>query len=621
MFDIRENLKTLPNLPGVYLHKDKLGQVIYVGKAISLKNRVRQYFQSSGNQSLKVKAMVKEIAEFEYIVCASEMEALILECNLIKKYSPKYNVLLRDDKTYPYIAVTLNEKYPRIIKTRILKRDGTRYFGPYSDVSAVNQIVDFFNDSLKLKECSYETFPKNFKPCLNYHIGRCQGICLGNVDREGYMTKIKEAIGFLGGNKDGLMTYFKEKMMAASEAMEYEEAAKFRDLMTAAAALSETQRVTLLSSRATDGDIVLGASDLEKSYAIVFSIRDGKLSGREVFSLSDQLETTLSHQLSSFVKQYYTKWVKAPKELIFDKPVEDMELMEEILSTDEHKVHLIVPQKGPKRELLNMAKQDVAQMLSQLKDKVQQKVQYEQSLKEELDIILDQCQSGQVDRSKPRYRVESYDISNIFGQDSVGAMVVFDGTYKRPKSYRKFRIKTVIGPDDYGSLYEVLIRRFKRFKEGDPSFMPMADLILMDGGIGQVNAAKKAAADAGVDVAIVGLAKDKSHRTRAIVLEDGREIPLRSNQILYKYAGMVQEEVHRFAIEYHRNLRGKSMVKSALDNIEGIGPKRKKALMDHFGSVSNIAKATYEELLEVHEMTSTSANSVYDYFKKKNLKG
>ncbi len=611
MFDIKENLKKLPDTPGVYMHKDELGQVIYVGKAVSLRNRVRQYFQASANSNPKIRAMVSHIAEFEYITCATEMEALILENNLIKKYQPKYNVLLRDDKTYPYIKVTTSEEYPRVVKTRIIKKDGDRYFGPYSDAGAVNLIVDLMNNIYSLKRCSMTEFPKGHRPCLNYHIKKCVGVCIGKADREEYLADIDKVIEFLSGREKPLIKHLTELMQAASSDMRFEEAAVYRDYITAAESISEKQRVTMISGR--DLDVVLTVKDDKNSFVVLFTVRDGKLSGRETFQVQASDGDDRGEITAEFIKQYYSQWAQVPPEILVETELPENELLEEFLSRDGRKVRIFVPQKGDKRNLLRLAQSDVTEMVKTLADKAQANYEKERALSEEVAWTL---REGGFSCGEGPYRIESYDISNTNGVDSVGAMVVFEGTRKIRKDYRRFKIKTVEGPDDYGSLQEMLYRRFKRAKEGDPAFAILPDAIFMDGGQGQVTAAEKVLAAMKLDIPVAGMAKDDSHRTRAIVFADGREIDLRQHPVLFKYCGTIQEEVHRFAIEYHRNLRNKNSIHSVLDSIQGVGPTRRNALLNHFKTVEAIKKATAAELAEVPGITEAVAENIVKFFGK-----
>ena len=614
MFDIKENLKKLPDCPGVYMHKDRLGQVIYVGKAISLRNRVRQYFQSSANQNPKVRAMVSHIAEFEYIVCRTEMEALILECNLIKKYAPKYNVLLRDDKTYPYIKVTLQEEYPRILKTRLLKKDGSRYFGPYSDAGAVNLIIELLNKVFVLKRCSAASFPDDYRPCLNYHIKECRGICTGQVSPQEYRTYVNKALDFLGGKQKPLVDYLEERMQEAAERLDYEEAAVYRDYIASAKALGETQRVTMIGGH--DMDMILPAGKGENTVMVLFTVRGGKLSGRETFAMRAEGEDDYDSLVSQFIKQYYSRWAVVPGEIIVAQPLKESELLEQFLEAQGgRKVKITVPQKGDKRALLELARRDVVELSKTIELRVLSAAEKEKALTEALSEILKRFYPQDAERSrKNSYRVESYDISNTNGVDTVGAMVVFSNLKPVKKDYRRFKIRTVEGQDDYGSLSEMLERRFRRALEGDRSFADMPDLILMDGGQGQVTAAEKVLEKLGLRIPVLGMAKDDSHRTRALVNGRGDELLLKDNPLMFKYCGTIQEEVHRFAIDYHRNLHNRNSIGSVLDNIEGIGPAKRNALLSSFASVEDIKKADVETLMKVKGITEKNARAIKEYF-------
>ena len=606
MFDIKENLKKLPDTPGVYLHKDKLGQVIYVGKAISLKNRVRQYFQSPANQTPKVRAMVSHIAEFEYITCQTEMEALILECNLIKKYAPKYNVLLRDDKTYPYIKVTLSEDYPRILKTRLIARDGDKYFGPYSDAGAVNQIIDLLNKIYTLKRCSASRFPEGHRPCLNYHIQECLGVCTGQVSREEYREYIDAAVEFLAGHQKKLMDYLTEKMMACSEAMQYEEAAVYRDYITAAKSIGEVQRVTMVNGK--DLDVVLPVRAGQTQSVVLFTVRDGKLSGRETFAMQDGADDDYDSLIGGFIKQYYSQWAVVPGEILVQQPLKEAELIQAFLESqgEGRKVRILVPQRGDKKALLNLAQRDTVEMTKNLEEKLKSGEERNQALVRELESLLG--------FHKDAYRIESYDISNTNGVDTVGAMVVFQNLKPVRKDYRRFKIKTIEGPNDYGSLQEMLFRRFKRAEAGDPGFKTLPDVILMDGGQGQVTAAEKVLIAMKISIPVLGMAKDDSHRTRALVNGRGDEILLSEHPLLFHYCGTIQEEVHRFAIDYHRSLHNKNSIRSVLDNIHGIGPVKRNALLSHFQTVEDIKNASLEKLMEVPGISEQNAKAILEYF-------
>lgn len=613
MFDINENLKKLPDSPGVYIHRDRLGQVIYVGKAVSLKNRVRQYFQKSYQKTNpKIKALAANISEFEYIKCSGEMEALILECNLIKKYMPKYNVLLRDDKTYPYIMVTVSEDFPRVVKTRILKKDGNKYFGPYSDVGAVNEIVDLFSKIYRLKSCTATKFPKDFRPCLHFFLKQCSGSCVGEIEKEEYRKDIDDILSFLNGKDKPILKRLEAKMKKASSNMEYEEAAKWRDSMTAVKVLSETQRVTMIGD--DDLDICLAIKDGDKNFVAVFPVRTGKLSGRDIFPIQAEPQDSKSDIISEFIKQYYSQWASVPHEILIDEKLEDKILLEEFLSRDGCRVKINRPQRGNKKRLLDLTRQDVIEMTKTLAVKAETKKERELAVRKDMQSVISAA-GGKIADKKRDIRVESYDISNTNGVDSVGAMVVFQGLVKVKKDYRRFKVKTVAGPDDYGSLQEVLYRRYKRAMESDSGFFKLPDIIMMDGGLGQVHAAETVLKAMKLDIPVVGMAKDDSHRTRAIVFSSGEEIPLRNKPVLFRYCAAIQEEVHRFAIEYHHNLHNKKTVHSALDDIPGVGPKRRNELLYKFKSIDRIRNAGVDELCTVTSVNEQVARNIADYFK------
>ena len=609
MFDIQAELKKLPDCPGCYLHKDAFGQIIYVGKAVSLKNRVRQYFQSPKNQPPKVRRMVKDIAEFEYITCGSEMEALILECNLIKKHKPKYNILLRDDKTYPYIKVTLGEDYPRILKTRRIVNDGSKYFGPYADAGAVNTIIDLLNSTYSLKRCAAVDFGKNFTPCLNYHIHQCRGICRGDVSKEEYAEAVGKALDFLQGRDRDVTRVLKEKMKDAAEALEFEQAAAFRDKLEAVKAITEKQRVVL--QHPEDLDIVLLSAGLSGAHVVLFTVREGKLSGRESFFLGDIHEEKREAVVAEFIKQYYFANVMIPKEILVTKLPDDAELLSQWLSDQRgSKVTLLAPARGEKRALLELVRKDVDEMVKDLDERAKRQIEKEQAVKSGLADVFGEELAEKI------HRVEAYDISNINGVDSVGGMVVFLDGRPFKKAYRRFKIKTVEGADDTASLQEVLFRRFREAINGNPGFVDLPDLILMDGGLGQVHAAQAVLTALKLDIPVAGMAKDDKHRTRALIYQD-EETPLKPHPQLFAYVGAVQEEVHRFAIEYHRKLRGKELTRSVLDGIPGIGEKRKLALLSELGSVDAIKAATVYQLSEVPGMNLRAAESVHKYFAEK----
>lgn len=612
MFDIKENLKKLPDSPGVYIHKDRLGEVIYVGKAVSLRNRVRQYFQSQKNMDSKVSAMVSHIAEFEYITTATEMEALILECNLIKRYSPKYNILLRDDKTYPYIKITMKEDYPRILKTRRVENDGARYFGPYSDAGAVNRIVDLMGEIYRLKKCSAQRFPKGFRPCLNYHIEQCRGICTGNVSKAEYRESVNRVAEFLGGSTKPLVNEMKAKLEAAAEQLDFETAAKYRDNIMALEAINEKQRVVLRSDK--DMDIILTLKGREDSFIVVFYVRDGKLSGRENFEMHTEGEESSGEMISSFIKQYYGELTSGPKEILTEEALSDANILSEYLSQLwGRKTSVFMPLKGEKKAILDLARKDVVEMAKTIDDRAEARAEREDSLRKQIDAVYSCLKNG-----PHGYRVEAYDISDINGVDSVGAMVVFDGSRRLKKDYRRFKVKTVEGPDDYGSMQEVLYRRFKRAQADDAAFNTYPDMLFIDGGKGHVAAANKVLRAMQIDIPAFGMAKDDSHRTKELVYEKDGEfstIQIKDSPLLFKYVGNIQEEVHRFAIDYHRTLRTKNMLTSVIDEIEGIGPVKRNSLLAYFGSVDRIKAAAAEELVKVDGITEKNAQNILKYFR------
>ena len=629
MFDISEELKKLPTCPGVYMHKDRLGTVIYVGKAVNLRSRVRQYFQNSSQHSPKVRSMVSNIAEFDYITCGTEMEALILECNLIKKYMPKYNILLKDDKTYPYIEVTMSEDFPRVIRTREVKRDENRYFGPYSDSTAVWRILKMIDEMYPLKKCSTLHFPENTRPCLNYFIGKCKGICVGKADREEYMEMIRDILGIFGGKDAGVIRKLEGKMMEASDALKYEEAAKYRDYIRALRSLSEKQRATMV--REHDIDILIPIRTHRNQIVAQYRVREGKMIGREIIYMNDETESTREELLSAFLKQYYLSTSRIPKEVIVPVHPEEEDLISELLNhIDEmnakagtdvpHKTRLYIPERGEKKAILDMTLADSVELARSLDERADRDEERKRNLKQKISELI--RRAAEIDGSIPRlleeddeeeYRVEAYDISNMNGLDTVGAMVVYEGSRPVRNDYRKFRIRTAEG-DDYGSLQEVMYRRLKRAREGDPGFSRYPDIMLIDGGLGQVHAVKTVMDAFRLTIPVVGLAKDDAHRTRAVVFTDGSEINLKSEPLLFSYAGNIQEEVHRFAITFHRGTRGKKMTHSVLEDIPKIGPKRRKALMEKFRSIEAIRKASYEELMETEGMNSQAAESVLEFF-------
>jgi len=641
MFDIAEELKKLPKTPGVYMHKDSLGEVIYVGKAVNLRNRVSSYFRSTAQADPKVRAMVSNIAEFDYISCATEMEALLLECNLIKKYMPRYNILLKDDKSYPYIEVTTAEEFPRVISTRQIKRDGSRYFGPYSDAGAVKRILGMIDEMYMFKKCRQQEFRKGVRPCLNYFIGKCPGVCTGEADREEYSAKINEVIDILSGRDSAVMARLRADMEKASDEMRYEDAARYRDYMKSLKSLGETQRATMIKER--DADVLVPVIALKTGVVARYKVEGGRMSGREItYIRSDsagnampdsekEKKSLCTDMLSSFIKQYYPDLSMLPREIILPMHIEDEELLEGFLSeinavnagsgTDVmHKTPIVVPGRGEKKAVLKMALEDSVKLAGSLDEKAEREAERRDALKEAIAGLIEYASSisGNAPLLIPEdddreYRVEAYDISNFNGLDTVGGMVVYEGRKPVRNDYRKFKVRTAEG-DDYGSLREVIYRRLKRARKGDEGFSTYPDIMFIDGGLGQVRAVKAVVDAFRIAIPVIGLAKDDAHRTRAIVFDDGREIDLRDDRLLFSYCSNIQEEVHRFAITYMSGVKGKKMIKSALEDIPGIGPKRRGELLRKFGSIKAIKNATYEELMDVDGMTSKAAESVLEFF-------
>ncbi|MFR5746448.1 MAG: excinuclease ABC subunit UvrC, partial [Romboutsia timonensis] len=580
MFDIQEHLKQLPAEPGVYLMKDKFDNIIYVGKAKILKNRVRQYFQSSKNHSSKVKSMVKNIDKFEYIITDSELEALILECNLIKKYKPKYNVLLRDDKTYPYIKVTTNEDFPRVLKVRKVIKDKAKYFGPYTNTTAVNDTLDIIKNIYPIRTCNIDierAIKTNMRPCLNLHIKRCVGPCTGNVTKEEYNKMIEEIILFLSGKEEKLIDILKEKMNKCAMDFNFEEAAIYRDKIKSLEDMMEKQKIDTSTSDLNQ-DVIAMARAHDEACVQVFFVRNGKIVGREHFILEGVMDSTRESILGSFVKQFYMEQEYVPKEIIIEDEIEDSFILSEWLSSKKgQKVTIRVPQKGEKKSLIEMVRKNAIEYLEKFSDMNKRKYEKSIGALEELKQILN------LDNIPKR--IESFDISNIQGVDSIGSMVVFTNGKKDKKEYRRYKIKTVIGPNDYDSMAEIVERRLKY---GD-----FPDLMLLDGGKGQVSAVKKVLNKYNVEIPLWGMYKDDKHRTKGLISQE-KEIELDRTSNLYRFVASIQEEVHNYAISYHRSLRNKSLTKSELDDIQGIGEKRKKALLNHFKDIEAIKKATFE---------------------------
>ena len=615
MFDFSEELKKLPDKPGVYIMHSDTDEIIYVGKAINLKNRVRQYFQNSKNKSPKVAAMVSHIAYFEYIVTASEMEALLLECNLIKEHRPKYNVMLKDDKTYPYIKVTTAEEYPRIFITRKYVKDKNRYFGPITDVTAARETVDIIHKLFPIRKCR-KSLPKEIgkeRPCLNHHIGQCLAPCDGLVSAEEYRKVVDEAIAVLEGKYDYIIKYLEGIMYAASDELDFEKAAATRDKINGIKKIMEKQRIS--NTGIGDSDVIAFSRAMDEALVQVFFIRGGKLSGREHFLINAPDYIDRSGIMTEFVKQFYSGTAYIPKELILEEPLleEEEPVIEELLENMRgSKVTITVPQKGEKHKMVQLAAQNAAITFERIGERIKKEQRETIGALEEIKNALG--------IEKIPYRIESYDISNTQGFESVGSMVVFENGRAKNSDYRKFKIKTVIGANDFASMEEVITRRLmhsmKEEKLGS-SFARLPDMIFVDGGKTQITAAKNAMENVGIYIPVCGMVKDDRHRTRGL-LYNGEEIELPANSEGFKLITRIQDEVHRFAIEYHRKLRNEKQVHSILDDIEGIGPKRRRMLMQHFGDIEKIKNAEVDELLEIPEMTIKAAESVYAFFHMQN---
>lgn len=614
MYDLEERLKSLPEMPGVYIMKDKSDEIIYVGKAINLKKRVSQYFNNSKNHSLKVMNMVKNISDFEYIIVNNEVEALILESNLIKKNRPKYNIILRDDKQYPYIKVTVNEKYPRILKTRKLERDGAKYFGPYPSAYSVNEAIKVFHDIFPIRDCklNLNKLPDNFRPCLNYHIGRCKGPCIGMADEDEYNQMIDQIVRFLSRKDNAILEKLEYDMKNASDTLNFELASIYRDRIQALLVLVEKQNMS--NPDLTEEDIIAIARGIEEVLVQVFFVREGKIIGREHYILEDNLSTDRPEIIASFIKQFYSGANFIPKEIIVEEEISDQSLIEEYLSDLKgNRVKITVPKRGDKLELVDMAKKNAIDMLDKYGDKFLRKHRENMKALEELQYVLD--------LEEVPSRIEAYDISNINGVGNVGSMVVFEKGEAKKTDYRRFKIKTLDYQDDYKSMEEVLRRRFLRGIESNNdenksnSFSIFPDLIMVDGGKGHVNMARSLLRELGINIEVCGLVKDDFHKTRGIIYKN-REINLDKDSLAFKLIYRIQEEAHRFAISYHRSLRSKDMFKSELDGINLIGEKRKINLMKYFGSISKIKAASIEELNKVPGMTQKASESLYNHFNK-----
>ena len=622
MFDIKAELRKIPHCPGVYImHEGDL--ILYVGKAVDLHNRVRQYFQSPKGKTSKILQMVSRVEYFEYIVTDSEMEALILENNLIKKHRPPYNTLLKDDKQYPYIKVTLQEDFPRIIKTRKILRDKARYFGPYTSVLAVNQTLELMEKLWPLRNCS-RSLPRDIgkeRPCLNLHIGKCCGPCTGKISKEEYREMVDQAISLLSGHHTEVIRDLKQKMLQASDALDFEKAALFRDRIKAIEFLSQSQKIEHAAAD-EDRDIIGVAKDEDNALIQVFFIRGGKLIGREHFLLETAGMLPESQLISAFIQQFYSGTAFVPKELLTQVLPEDAPLLTEFLTSKRgSSVQILVPQRGDKLKLVNLAKSNAELTLGQFGTRLKSEERRTRGAVQQLSSLLHFDEY-------PISRIEAFDISNTFGSLSVGSMVVFEDGKPKNSDYRKFRIETVEGADDYASMAEVLTRRFthaiREMKElsaegRDPSlgsFTKLPDLLLMDGGRGQVNIALDVLAKVGLDIPVAGMVKDDHHRTRGLYYNN-QEIDFGSNREAFLLITRIQDEAHRFAITYHRKLRGDAQIKSQLEAIPGIGPTRRKALLTHFESLDQIKAADVETLMEVPSMNAASAEAVYGFFHAK----
>lgn len=620
MFDLKEALKNLPDKPGVYLMKDENEHVIYVGKAKILKNRVRQYFHMSANHTNKIRRMVAQIESFEYIVTDSELEALILECNLIKKYWPKYNTMLKDDKSYPYIKVTVNEAYPRIMYTHELKKDKAKYFGPYASSYSAKETIDLVRKMYNIRTC-HRVLPRDIgkeRPCLNYHIKQCDAPCMGYISQEDYKLKIDKLMTFLNGEYKPVIAQLKSLMEECSMNLDFEKAAEYRDYMKAVNIIMERQKIVKANNE--EQDIIAFASNENEALVQVYFVRNGKLMGREHFRMDHIEDQSVEEIMTAFVKQFYSGTPFIPKELILQNHLTEAKIIENWLSDRRgQKVYIKVPQKGEKNKLVELAAKNAAITLEQFGDSMRKEQ------KRTLGAVKEIVEA--IGIKDDIHRIEAYDISNNQGVATVGSMVVFHDGKPKKSDYRKFKIKYGIGPNDYASMKEVLTRRFTHALEeqkelilsgsdlGEGKFSSLPDLILMDGGKGQVNIALQVLTEVGLDIPVCGMVKDDKHRTRGLYYNN-IEVPLDKYSEGFKLVTRVQDEAHRFAIDYHRKTHSKNSIRSVLDDIEGIGPSRRKILMKAFGSVENIKEADAETIANIEGMTSRSSKSVYDFFHK-----
>lgn len=619
MFDIQEELKKLPKCPGVYIMHDEADTIIYVGKAVNLHNRVRSYFRKNIGRGPQIDKMVTLISRFEYIVTDSELEALVLENNLIKEHRPKYNTMLKDDKTYPYIKVTVGEAYPRVLFSRMMKKDRSKYFGPYTSAAAVKDTIELINKLYQLRTCN-KNLPKdcgNDRACLNYHIKQCMAPCQGNIPEEVYRERVKKALDFLNGNYQEILKELEQKMQAASDALEFEEAIRYRDLYNSVKQIAQKQKIT--GSDGEDKDVIALACDGKDAVVQVFFVRDGKLMGREHFYMTHVSDTPRTQILLDFVKQFYAGTPFIPRELMLQEEIEDIEILEQWLTKRRGtRVYIRVPKIGTKEKLVELAEKNAQLVLSQDKERIR---------REEGRTIGAAKEIGRLLGLENVDRMEAYDISNISGFANVGSMVVYEKGKPKRSDYRKFRIKTVSGPDDYACMREVLTRRFthgmeelktlesKEIDQEFGSFTKFPDIIMMDGGKGQVNIALCVLEELHINIPVCGMVKDDNHRTRGLYFNN-EEIPIDRNSEGFKLITRIQDEAHRFAIEYHRSLRSKSQVKSVLDEIPGVGPARRKALMRHFKSMEEIRNADVDTLAKVEEIPYHIAEDIYRFFRQ-----
>ncbi|WP_058486728.1 excinuclease ABC subunit UvrC [Defluviitalea phaphyphila] len=620
MFDIQEELKKLPQKPGVYLMKDQYDNIIYVGKAVNLRNRVRQYFQNSRNHSPKVKRMVLQIKEFEYIVTDSEVEALILECNLIKKYRPKYNIRLKDDKNYPYIKITINESYPKVFMTRKLLKDKAKYFGPYTDATALKETLELIVKLWPIRTCN-RVLPRDIgkeRPCLQYHIGQCKAPCAGFISEEEYKKMIEEIISFLDGKYEKVIKELEKQMKEASENLNFEKAAKIKNQIDSIKRIAQKQK--MINSAMEDQDVIAFAKTDNEALVQVYFVRGGKVIGREHFLLDGVDERSQKEIMTSFVKQFYAGTTFIPREVILQEEIDEINIIQSWLSSRKgKKVYIKVPRKGDKSKLVNMAAQNALLTLNQFGEEMKRKEKRTKGALEEIQNALG--------LDKNINRIEAYDISNTQGIESVGSMVVFEEGKPKRSDYRKFKIKSVIGPNDYASMEEVIRRRFTHAKEElkelekkglsleEGKFSKLPDLILIDGGKGQVKVVIQVLDELNISIPVCGMVKDDKHRTRGLLYK-GEEVRLPKGTEGFKLITRIQDEAHRFAIEYHRRLRSKKQIQSVLDEIPGVGAVRKKALLLHFKSVQRIKEASIEDIKKVKGIPSNIAENIYNFFHK-----